>query len=188
MTVRETPLPEVLVVETTLHRDDRGHFVELFQQRRYSEAGIDRVFVQDNLSSSAHGVLRGLHYQNPNAQAKLVSALQGEVWDVVVDIRQGSPTFGKWFAETLSDRNGLQMWVPEGFAHGFLVTGPSAVVTYKVSAYFDPAADGSVLWNDPDIGIEWPVKTPILSDKDARAPRLKEIPPERLYFTGRNET
>jgi dTDP-4-dehydrorhamnose 3,5-epimerase len=180
--IRSTPLSGVLVVETSIHRDHRGHFIELYRQSRYDEAGIQRDFVQDNLSYSTANVLRGLHYQNPSAQSKLVSALFGEVWDVVVDIRQGSPTFGKWFGETLSNENGFQMWVPEGFAHGFVVLSPQAVVSYKVSTYFDSSADGSVLWNDPDIGIEWPVAEPILSDKDARAPRLKDVPPERLRF------
>jgi dTDP-4-dehydrorhamnose 3,5-epimerase len=179
---RETPLAGVLVVETDVHRDDRGHFVELYRQSRYAPAGIDRTFVQDNLSSSKSGVLRGLHFQNPNPQGKLVSALFGEVWDVAVDIRAGSATYGQWFAERLSGENGLQLWVPEGFAHGFVVLSDSAVVSYKVSSYYDPAGDASILWNDPDLGIEWPVEMPILSDKDAKAPRLRDVPPQRLKF------
>lgn len=182
MNVRETKLHGVLVIETKIHRDDRGHFVELYQQRRYQEGGIDGKFLQDNLSYSKHGVLRGLHYQNPNPQGKLVSVLEGEIWDVAVDIRNGSSTFGQWTGETLSGANGLQLWIPPGFGHGFVVTGSEAVVAYKVTSYYDPVGDGSILWNDPDIGIDWPVGSPILSDKDARAPRLRDVPKERLAF------
>ena len=170
------------MIEPKIHRDGRGHFAELYQERRYEEAGIPPLFVQDNLSRSTHGVLRGLHYQNPSPQGKLVSALFGEILDVAVDIRPESETYGQWVAESLSGENGFQLWVPPGFAHGFVVTGAVAVVCYKVTSYYDPAGDGSILWNDPDIGIDWPIKEPVLSDKDARAPLLKDVPRERLAF------
>ncbi|HWD37937.1 MAG TPA: dTDP-4-dehydrorhamnose 3,5-epimerase [Fimbriimonas sp.] len=182
MTVRPTRLPGVLVVEPRVFSDARGFFAETYQRQRYQEAGILDEFVQDNLSCSSKGTLRGLHYQNPNPQAKLVQVLRGEVFDVAVDIRLGSPTFGQWVGETLSESNRLQLYVPQGFAHGFVVISDEALFCYKVGDYYNPGADGGVRWDDPDIAIEWPVSDPMLSPKDAAAPLLREIDSARLSF------
>lgn len=173
-------LPEVLLVNAPIYRDDRGHFQEIWQQARYEEAGLPGRFVQDNLSFSRRGVLRGLHYQNPEPQGKLVCVLQGAIHDVVVDIRVGSPTFGQWLGVELSAEAGRQLYVPEGFAHGFAVTSETALVLYKCTAFYRQGAEGGLLWNDPDLGISWPVREPVLSVKDRDAPRLKEVPVERL--------
>ena len=181
MKVAETKLPGVVVVESKVFGDERGFFMETWNRARYEESGLPTRFVQDNLSFSAKGVLRGLHFQNPDQQGKLVQVLQGEVFDVAVDIRVGSPTFGEWEGVFLSSENKRQFYVPEGFAHGFLVTGESALFSYKCTAKYNPEAEGFVLWNDPEIGIEWPVEgTPTLSEKDRAARPLKEIPVERL--------
>lgn len=180
MLVKETPLPGVLLIEPKVFGDARGYFMELFHARRYPDAGIPAAFVQDNMSLSRHGTLRGLHYQHPHGQAKLVQVVQGEVFDVAVDIRTGSPHFGRWYGEYLSAENKRQLYIPAGFAHGFCVTSDSALLLYKCSDYYAAAADGAVAWNDPDIGIEWPVREPLLSEKDARAPRLKDVVPGRL--------
>ncbi len=176
MNVVETDLPGVLVVEPSVFGDERGFFMEGYNERRYREAGIPNRFVQDNLSFSGHGVLRGLHFQNPQAQGKLVSVLQGEVFDVAVDIRVGSPTFGEWTGTTLSAENKNQFYIPEGFAHGFVVTSDAALFAYKCTAPYNAQAEGGVLWNDPEIGIRWPVDEPIVSEKDRNAPLLSEIP------------
>lgn len=168
-------LPEILLVHASIYRDDRGHFQEVWQQTRYEEAGLPGRFVQDNLSFSRHGVLRGLHFQNPEPQGKLVCVLQGSIYDVAVDVRVGSPTFGQWVGVDLSAEGGRQLYVPDGFAHGFAVTGETALVLYKCTAFYRPGAEGSVLWNDPDLGIRWPVEAPILSAKDRDARRLREI-------------
>lgn len=176
MNVIETDLPGVLILEPKVFGDDRGFFMETWNGRRYEELGIPNRFVQDNLSFSAHGVLRGLHFQNPQPQGKLVSVLRGEVFDVAVDIRTGSPTFGLWTGATLSAENKRQFWVPEGFAHGFVVTGEDALFSYKCTDYYAPEHDGSILWNDPEIGIEWPVEAPTLSGKDGSAPPLAGMP------------
>ena len=181
MKVTETKLPGAVVVEPKVFGDERGFFMETWNQARYEEAGLPARFVQDNLSFSTRGVLRGLHFQNPHQQGKLVQVLQGEVFDVAVDIRVGSPTFGRWEGVFLSSKNKRQFYVPEGFAHGFLVTGDSALFSYKCTAKYNPSAEGSVLWNDPEIGIEWPVETPpTLSKKDQAARPLREISTERL--------
>ncbi len=181
MKVTETKLPGVVVVEPKVFGDERGFFMETWNQARYEEAGLPGRFVQDNLSFSAKGVLRGLHFQNPDQQGKLVQVLEGEVFDVAVDIRVDSPTFGEWEGVTLSSENKRQFYVPEGFAHGFLVTGESALFSYKCTARYNPEAEGFVLWNDPQIGIEWPVEgTPTLSEKDRIARPLAEIPAEQL--------
>ena len=180
MNVVETDLPGVLLVEPKVFGDERGFFMETWNGARYGEAGLPGHFVQDNLSFSARGVLRGLHFQNPDQQGKLVYVLQGEVFDVAVDIRAGSPTFGGWVGVTLSAENKRQLYVPEGFAHGFLVTGDSALFAYKCTAPYNAAAEASVLWNDPEIGIQWPSDAPVLSEKDRAAPLLGELPPERL--------
>lgn len=176
MNVIETSLPGVLILAPKVFGDERGFFMETWNAERYMEAGLPGRFVQDNLSYSARGVLRGLHFQNPDQQGKLVYVLRGEVFDVAVDIRVGSPTFGEWVGTTLSAENRRQLYVPEGFAHGFLVTGDEALFAYKCTARYNAGAEGSVLWNDPDIGIEWPSEIPALSEKDRAAPTLGEIP------------
>ena len=168
-------IPEVVLVKPQTIGDNRGWFREAYKAAEYAAAGIGPHFVQDNASHSAQGVLRGLHFQrNPNAQGKLVSVVAGEVFDVAVDIRTGSPTFGCWVGEYLSAENGLQLWIPVGFAHGFCVTSTAATLSYKVTAPYSGPDDGGVRWNDPAIGIEWPVTDPILSGKDEIQPFLAE--------------
>lgn len=179
MQVIETPLAGLLVIEPTIHRDDRGEFFESWNAVRYGAAGIGDRFVQDNVSWSSAGVLRGLHYQHPYGQGKLVSVLDGEVFDVAVDLRRGSPTLGRWFGTTLSSKTRRQMMIPAGFAHGFVVTGPHALFSYKVTEHYHPENDVTVLWNDPDLGIEWPVGTPRVSAKDARGMRWRDLPLDR---------
>ena len=181
MRVTETPLAGVLLIEPKVFGDARGFFFESFNSVRYREAGIAADFVQDNVSFSSRGVLRGLHFQNPSPQGKLVSVLVGAVFDVAVDLRVGSPTFGKWFGATLDADNKRQLYVPPGFAHGFCVTSDTALFAYKCTGFYDPAAEGGVIWNDPDIGIEWPATMPVLSDKDQKYPRLREIDRGRLF-------
>lgn len=182
MNVIETELPGVLIVEPKVFGDSRGFFLETFNARRYAEHGIALPFVQDNLSFSARGTLRGLHFQNPQTQGKLVSVLHGEVYDVAVDVRDGSPTFGRWAGVTLSAENKRQFYVPPGFAHGFCVTSETALFSYKCTDAYAPQAEGSVAWDDPDLAIPWPVSVPLLSPKDAAAPRLRDVPRERLAF------
>jgi len=176
----ETSLPGVLMVEPKFAGDARGFFMEAFQARRYAEAGIASPFVQDNVSFSRFGVLRGLHFQHPHAQGKLVYVLQGEVFDVAVDIRQESPAFGKWFGVSLSADNKRQLWVPAGFAHGFCVTSETALFVYKCTDYYQPDAEGAVAWNDPRIAVDWPLERPELSAKDNSASPLDDIPRSRL--------
>ena len=180
MTVRETSLPGVLLLESRVYRDERGWFKEAWHEARYREAGVDATFVQDNVSYSEHGVLRGLHLQNPRPQGKLVGVLSGEVFDVAVDVRAGSATFGQWVGETLSAENGRQLWIPPGFAHGFVVTGDHAVFLYKCTDVYAPEAELSVRWDDPDIGIGWPLIEPVVSPKDAAAPSLADLTLDRL--------
>lgn len=185
MKVSETGLPGVLMIEPAVFADARGDFMETYNARRYAEYGISGVFVQDNQSISAPDVLRGLHFQNPNPQAKLVQVVRGAVFDVAVDIRAGSPTFGRWTGAALSDENRRQLYIPEGFAHGFCVTRGPAVFVYKCTAFYDPVAERTIAWNDPDIGIGWPVEAPVVSDRDAAAPPLRELEPGVLpRFTG----
>jgi dTDP-4-dehydrorhamnose 3,5-epimerase len=174
MNVINTELTGLVVIESRIHRDPRGHFLECWHRSRYQDAGLPYEFVQDNVSHSMRDVLRGLHFQHPNAQAKLVVVLRGEIYDVAVDLRSTSATFGRWFGLSLSAESGRQMFIPEGFAHGFAVTSDEALVLYKCTRHYDPQAERSILWSDPDLRIDWPVKTPILSDKDASAPRLRE--------------
>lgn len=180
MNVIETGLPGVLILEPKVFGDERGFFMESWREDRYEGVGIPGRFVQDNLSFSRRGVLRGLHFQNPNGQGKLVSVLWGEVFDAAVDIRVGSPTFGRWTGATLSAENKRQLYVPSDFAHGFLVTSEAALFFYKCTDYYDPTSEGVVLWNDPEIGIEWPVDAPLLSERDRTAPPLARVSPERL--------
>ena len=180
MNVIATDLPGVLIVEPQMFPDARGFFVETYNKEKYRAAGLPLEFVQDNLSYSSRGVLRGLHYQNPHAQGKLVYVLQGEVWDVAVDIRRDSPHFGHWTAVTLSSDNKKQFYIPPGFAHGFCVLSDTALFAYKCTDLYHPECDAGVRWDDPDIGIAWPVADPILSEKDKRQPLLKDIPAGRL--------
>jgi dTDP-4-dehydrorhamnose 3,5-epimerase len=174
-----TPLEGVILVESQIFEDQRGLFQEIFREDSFREAGIDVPLVQANRSFSVAGVLRGLHFQTPDPQAKLVSVSRGSIFDVAVDVREGSPNFGHWFGETLTDRNGLQLWIPAGFAHGFLALEDS-VVAYQVSSFYGPKGEQSLLWNDPDLGIDWPIRDPLLSEKDRKAPRLREIDPAKL--------
>ncbi len=175
MKIEETKLPGVLLLKPKVFKDERGAFLEIWHDERYTALGVPGPFVQDNVSRSVKGVLRGLHYQHPDDQGKLVQVLQGEVFDVAVDVRKGSPTFGHWVGATLSAENAKQMWIPEGFAHGFCVTSTEAVFAYKCTEYYHRASEYALRWNDPDIGIKWPIKKPELSDKDRAAPRLKDI-------------
>ena len=176
MKVIDTSISDVKIIEPKIFSDDRGFFLETFQEERYQRAlGIDLSFVQDNYSRSAYGVLRGLHFQKQKPQGKLVRVVRGEVFDVAVDIRTNSKTYGGWTGVKLSEENKLQFWVPPGFAHGFVVTSESADFEYKCTDYYDPTDEGAILWNDPDIAIEWPVSSPLLSDKDANSFFLKEL-------------
>ncbi len=175
MNVIDTPLQGVLVVEPDIFADERGFFLERFHDERYRSVGIDIPFVQDNFSRSAKGVLRGLHFQRQSPQAKLVEVVRGRVFDVVVDVRPGSSTFGQWHSVVLSDENRFQLWVPSGYAHGFCVLSEEADLLYKCTDYYDPTDEGGVAWNDPNLSIAWPVKEPLLSKKDARLPVLGSL-------------
>lgn len=176
MNVIKTKLEGCVIIEPKVFGDERGFFLEVFQVERYADlAGISLPFVQDNQSRSSKDVLRGLHFQKTKPQGKLVRVVKGEVYDVAVDIRQGSPTFGEWEAVILSDKNKLQFWVPPGFAHGFVVLTDIADFEYKCTDYYDPSDEGNILWNDPDLNIRWPVDVPILSEKDADAPKLANL-------------
>jgi dTDP-4-dehydrorhamnose 3,5-epimerase len=181
MNVIPTRLPGVFIIEPRVFRDDRGYFLETFSAANSGQAGLPTEYAQDNLSCSIPGVLRGLHYQFPIPQGKLVGVAQGEVFDVAVDIRIGSPTFGQWEGVTLSVANGRQLYIPEGFAHGFQVTSEDpAIFTYKCTNAYDPTGQCSILWNDPDLAIAWPGANPRLSPKDAEAPRLRDVGESRL--------
>lgn len=168
-------VPDVIHIETAVHRDDRGSFTESYYRERYVEAGIDEWFVQDNHSRSAKGVLRGLHYQEPCAQGKLIRVLAGEIFDVAVDIRIGSPTFGRWCAARLSAENARQMYIPAGFAHGFLALSEGTECIYKCTAYYAPECEHTLLWDDATLGVEWPISDPIVSEKDAAGRTLAEL-------------
>ena len=179
--VSKTPLEGVLILEPQVFGDARGFFYESFNARAFEQAtGVQCTFVQDNHSKSSKGVLRGMHYQTQHAQGKLVRVTQGEVFDVVVDIRKESPTFGQWFGQLLSAQNKTQVWIPKGMAHGFLVTSENAEFLYKTTDYYYPEFERSLLWNDADVGIEWPLHVldgaaPLLATKDANALRLKDL-------------
>jgi len=170
-----TAIPEVVLVQPDVFRDDRGFFLETYQVRKYGAAGLPETFVQDNHSYSVRGTLRGLHAQLRRPQGKLLRVIQGEIFDVAVDIRPGSPTFGRWVAEVLSGENHHQLWVPPGFAHGFCVTSETAHVLYKCTELYDREDEIAVAWNDPAIGVDWPVAAPLLSPRDLAAPILAEI-------------
>jgi dTDP-4-dehydrorhamnose 3,5-epimerase len=179
--VHKTELDGVVVIEPRVFEDERGYFFETWSAQRYAELGVPAQFVQDNVSRSRRGTLRGLHLQSPpHAQGKLVFALEGEVFDVAVDVRVGSPTFGRSISQTLSAQNRRQMYVPPGFAHGFCVVSEEALFAYKCTTYYTPAAEVSVLWNDPEIGIAWPIDSPVLSKRDAAGTPLRDVAHERL--------
>lgn len=181
MKIETTPLADVWLIQPDVFGDRRGYFQESWNRRTFAELGLNLDFVQDNLSLSKKGILRGLHFQNPQAQGKLVHALQGEVFDVAVDIRKGSPTFGAWFGTVLSAENHLQMYVPEGFAHGFCVLSESALFAYKCTDFYNPQTEFSLRFDDPDIGVDWPLDAPpCLSAKDENALRLKDFPQDLL--------
>lgn len=180
MKVTTARLPGCLIIEPKVFRDERGFLLEAWQRERYKRHGIGPDFVQSNLSRSECGVLRGLHFQWPNPQGKLVSVQEGEVFDVAVDIRRGSPNFGRWIGVFLSAKNQRQFWIPEGFAHGFVATTEYALFSYHCTAEYDAKTEAAIAWDDVDIGIDWPVDAPSLSEKDAVAPKLKELPFDRL--------
>ena len=180
MKVETAQIPGVLVIEPVVHGDERGFFMETYSRNRYVEAGLPGEFVQDNLSLSAFGTLRGLHLQHPHAQGKLCSVLDGEVFDVAVDVRAGSPTFGRWAGVTLSSVNKRQLYVPPGFAHGFCVLSERALFLYKCTDFYSSTNEIGLAWDDPEVGIEWPIDSPRLSAKDQSNPRLGEIPREVL--------
>ena len=175
MRFEPTSIPGVITIEPRVFRDARGFFLETYHAQRFAAGGIDAQFVQDNHSASANGTLRGLHMQREFAQGKLVRCVAGEIFDVAVDTRPGSKTFGRWIGETLSAANFRQLWVPPGFLHGFCVVSESAQVEYKCTELYHPEDELGVIWNDPDIGIAWPVRAPVLSAKDAALPRLREV-------------
>jgi dTDP-4-dehydrorhamnose 3,5-epimerase len=180
MQITKTELPGVLIIEPRVFPDGRGFFLETYNRERYIKSGIDNEFVQDNLSQSVKNTLRGLHYQHPHSQAKLVQVLEGVVFDVAVDIRYGSPAFGKWAGVLLSSENKKQFYIPKGLAHGFCVLSNTAVFSYKCDDFYAPDCEGGILWSDPGLKIEWPVKDPLLSDKDRKYSSLKDIPRELL--------
>ena len=178
MNITATKIPEVLLLEPVVHKDDRGYFMETFRSSYFQDGEKTLIFVQDNQSKSQAGTLRGLHYQLQFPQGKLVRVMSGTVFDVAVDIRQSSTTFGKWVGQTLSAENKKQLWIPPGFAHGFLVLSKSAELFYKCTDYYHPEDDYSLLWNDPALGIDWPIQNldPALSEKDRNAQCLSQIP------------
>lgn len=179
-----TPLeiPDVILVEPDVFGDARGFFQETYHAAKYAAGGVVGTFIQDNFSLSRRGVLRGLHYQRRNPQGKLVFVARGEVFDVAVDLRRSSPTFGKWAGRLLNDKNHHQMWVPPGFAHGFCVLSEEVEFLYKCTQLYDPSDDRGILWNDPDIGIVWPIAGPSLSAKDVKQPRLKDLAADQLFL------
>lgn len=182
VSIAPTEIPGVLLLESPVFEDSRGFFTEVFNAGDFRAAGFDRTFLQDNLSCSSKGTVRGLHFQiEPHGQGKLVRCLQGSVYDVAVDIREGSPTFGRWVGRTLTRENGRALWVPVGFAHGFLALEDASLVLYKCTTCYAPHADRSILYNDPAIGIEWPVTPSSISDKDARAPLLEDADYNFVY-------
>jgi dTDP-4-dehydrorhamnose 3,5-epimerase len=176
-----TELSGVIIVEPDLYRDSRGFFLETYHAHKYAEGGIADPFVQDNHSRSVRGTLRGLHAQHAHPQGKLVRVLHGEIFDVAVDVRRGSPTFKHWLGVTLSADNFRQIYVPPGFVHGFCVVSDLAEVEYKCTDFYYPGDEMGIAWNDPDIGISWPLDHPQLSEKDARGLRLKDLPKDRLF-------
>lgn len=184
MNIIKTKIPDLLLIEPKVFGDERGFFLETYNAERYKNLGIKEDFVQDNLSFSKRGILRGLHYQKPMSQGKLVQVLQGEVFDVAVDIRVGSPTFGQWESVVLSRENKRQFYIPVGFAHGFLVTSDTALFSYKCTDTYNPAGEFTVAWDDPELNIEWPMASPQLSEKDSAGKKLSQISIEDLPSYG----
>ncbi|MFO8089467.1 MAG: dTDP-4-dehydrorhamnose 3,5-epimerase [Desulfatiglandaceae bacterium] len=180
MKVVPTSITDVLILEPSVFEDRRGYFMEIYQRDRYAGLGIDVDFVQDNLSVSLKGTLRGLHFQYPHGQAKLVQVLDGEVFDVAVDVRRGSPTFGGWVGVALSCTNHRQLFIPQGFAHGFCVTSETAVFHYKCGDFYTPSTERGIIWNDADLKIDWPQEALVISEKDAGYGCLKDMPEEFL--------
>lgn len=185
MKLIETGIPGLVIVNPVVHGDSRGFFMESWNAGRYAACGLPDRFVQSNISRSAAGVIRGLHYQHPGAQGKLVSVLEGRAFDVAVDIRRDSPTFRQWVGVELSASNHRQLYVPAGFAHGFCVLGDSALLSYLCTTEFNAEYDAGIAWNDPDIGIEWPLEPESLSEKDRKAPRLRDVPLDQLPRMGK---
>ncbi|SPE51063.1 dTDP-4-deoxyrhamnose-3,5-epimerase [Verrucomicrobia bacterium] len=181
MKVLTCEIAGLLILEPKVFGDARGFFMETWNQRRYREAGLALDFVQDNVSFSRRGILRGLHFQNPNPQGKLLQVLAGEVFDVAVDVRRSSPTFGAWHGLALSAENKRQFYIPPGFAHGFVVLSDTALFHYKCTEFYSPKDEVALRWDDPDLGIDWPIKTPLVSERDAGGVRLRDAPPERLF-------
>ena len=182
-----TKIPDLVIIEPKVFGDDRGYFMETYSQKDFAEAGLTMTFVQDNESKSRKGVLRGLHFQTKQTQGKLVRVTQGEVWDVAVDLRKGSPTYGQWEGVYLSAENKRQFYVPEGFAHGFVVTSEEAVFNYKCTDFYAPEYDSGLLWNDPEVGIEWPLEglgEILLSEKDKKQKTLKELTDLPFVYEG----
>ena len=181
MRVTSTDIEGVRIIEPRIFDDQRGYFLETYHLNRYKSAGLFEAFVQDNLSHSVKNTLRGLHFQITRPQAKLIQVISGEIFDVAVDIRRASPTYARWTGVRLSEKNKRQMYIPRGFAHGFCVLSDSAHVFYKCSDFYDPKDEGGLLWSDPTIAIDWPVTQPIVSEKDARLPLIRDVRPEELY-------
>ncbi len=174
MEIVSASISDIFIIKPTVHRDGRGYFMETYHAEKFSNGCIPVNFVQDNQAMSDRNVLRGLHYQTQHPQGKLIRVLKGEIWDVAVDIRKGSPTFGKWHGEYLSDSNLLQMYIPVGFAHGYCVVSETAEIFYKCTDLYHPEYEQGIRWNDPEIGIKWPITSPILSEKDRDQPMLKD--------------
>jgi dTDP-4-dehydrorhamnose 3,5-epimerase len=181
MNVIPCPISGLLIIEPKVFGDPRGYFMETWNQRRYREAGVTADFVQDNLSFSRRGILRGLHFQNPKPQGKLLQVLEGEVYDVAVDLRRSSSTFGKWHGLAISSENKRQFYIPPGFAHGFVVLSETVLFHYKCTELYSPKDDMAIRWDDPDIKIEWPLKEPLLSERDLKGMLLRDVPPDRLF-------
>jgi dTDP-4-dehydrorhamnose 3,5-epimerase len=180
-----TKIPEVILIKPKVYNDDRGFFIETYKLPDFIDAGITDSFVQDNHSRSVKGVLRGLHYQNPPcAQAKLVRVVKGKIYDVAVDVRQGSPTYGRWVGEVLSEENRGMLYIPQGFAHGFCILSQAAEVVYKASGVYSPQAEAGIIWNDKDLNIEWPVKEPAVSERDKGWPSFRNAVAKFQYDAG----
>ena len=182
----DTPLPGVILIEPDVHEDRRGYFIELYHLDRYAKAGLPARFVQDNFARSVHATLRGLHYQRRHSQGKLVTVTEGTVFDVAVDVRRGSPSLGKWYGVELSAENKRQLYIPPGFAHGYCVVSEMAAVMYKCTDFYVPEDEGGIIWNDPALGISWPIETPLLSAKDQSLPTLAESGTELPTYAERD--
>lgn len=180
MKILSTPLDGVKIIEPVIFKDPRGAFMETYNEKKYKNNNIVSNFVQDNISFSTRNTLRGLHYQYPHAQAKLVQVISGEIFDVAMDIRRNSKTFGQWTSVVLSEENNRQLFIPEGFAHGFCVLSETAVFMYKCGDFYSPECEGGIIWSDPNLGIKWPIDNPLLSEKDNEYSCLKDIPFDRL--------